>query len=201
MTVQIVRLETSEAIEIISPEHSKDVQIETTSQPIEQGAPASDHAQAKLTPLRIRGVIAGSPLVRPERNIPDSPEAALDFLERVEEQPIRVETERLGTFEQALLSGYSPTESSGDALDISITIKEVRFAELERVALPSVERDVGQQPTEPREPEKSGLPDPTPGLETPALEALGTTGFDVGTSKPTDKEVGGSWLSGAQTVQ
>jgi len=196
VTVQIVRLDTSEAIELISPEQSKDIQIETTSQPIEQGVSVTDHARTKLTPIRIQGVVSGSPLLRPERNIPDSPEAALDFLERAEEKLLRVETERLGTLEQALLKGYTPTDSSGNAMELSMTVKEVRIAQLERVALPSVERDVGQQPTEPREPEKqSGLPlpyqipDPPDG---PAPEGAG---------EPSDQEVGGSWLSSAQTVQ
>ena len=134
---------------------SHSAELEATEHPLEDGAVIVDHV--RRLPYRLAAEALINEAAGPgegsltETGI-DRIRAALAFLRACERQPLRVVTDRLGTVENMLLTGYPHDVETVRNLPFSLRFVQARFAEQATVIIP---------PAAPRPSAQAGSPTAT----------------------------------------
>jgi hypothetical protein len=134
--------------------------VNVTDHPIEDGSVISDHAQAQPLLISITGLVSESPFTSTSSTGGAARVlAAIDFLKACEGQLVSVVSDRLGTFENCLVTRYPYDLTVKRSLVFEVELKQVRIATAGSVTLPvgtaseevedsaASEVDVGQQAT------------------------------------------------------
>lgn len=138
-----------------------------TSYPVEEGADISDHVKDEPHELRIDGIITNTPasleetLVSSPTRAEDAYEKLLQLVER--KRPVLVATSKR-KYEDMVLTGVSRIRSAsvGDAVQVSITARQIRTVQSQTVAAPvrkkrSPKRNLGKRPKTPVSGKKATL--------------------------------------------
>lgn len=143
----IIRRQNGEEFEITAPTRSPEPIVQATDNPIEDGSRVSDHAEVMPIRLTVEGRISETPLGEPQ---PNRIEEALRFFNKIGRgfEPVEVEA-RYQSYPDMLLLEWPHDETKLRGLAITLTFREVRFADVETVALPREVPRVEAQDTAP----------------------------------------------------
>src|SRR5690625_1376175 len=128
-----------------------------TDHPVESGSPVSDHAQRQPERVSLQVMTSETPLGRPGPTGPERVRETLRFLNEAGGAGELLELEtRYGETDNWLLESWPHDVGKIRGLAFSITLKQVRIAQVETIMLPSREVadtmpaavDVGEQPTQ-----------------------------------------------------
>lgn len=121
---------------VLSEDYSEDVFV--TSHPTEDGSVVSDHAQRMPRVITIVAVVTESPMSA--FNVVDGVQRVLDargFLLGAIGQLITYQSDRLGLFENMMITGFPHRVEKARSLTFTITIKEVIIATFASVEIPA----------------------------------------------------------------
>ena len=118
--------------------------VSVTSHPVEDGVSISDHAQVEPATYTLSGIITNAPLIQ-------SPESLLvtdpDRVKQADEKLTKMARERLPVYiitglrvlTPFLITSYSVNRASesGQRLEVSLSLQEVRFVEAQFAAIPA----------------------------------------------------------------
>lgn len=137
-----------------------DPQIEVTDHPIEDGSTVSDHANAKPLTIRLPGLVTETPFADGfKATAPNRVKKAVEFFRALEGKLVTVVSQKLGSFENCLLTGYPHTVTVREGVVLQCGFKQITVAQSEQVELPperiapkheasvADEQDVGRQAT------------------------------------------------------
>lgn len=134
VTIGVVELDAS-----ISEDHQSRVSV--TRNPVEKGLDVTDHIRAEPQRLTIRGVISNAPIGRPglladpEPNRAENAHATLLDLQARGELLTVATTLRDYTSMALENVDVNRTSESGDSLDLTLTLVEIRIVESDTVAI------------------------------------------------------------------
>jgi hypothetical protein len=113
--------------------------VSVTDHPIEDGSVISDHAQAQPLLITISGLVSESPLAVGTTTSGGLArvQAAIEFLRACEGVLVSVVSDRLGTFENCLITRYPHEVTPKRSLTFDVELKQVRIAEAGLVEIPT----------------------------------------------------------------
>lgn len=164
-----IRTESGDTVELITMRERHNPSVDVSSTQIESGAEVTDHSREKPYEFTETVMVSETPLDLPGNNTAETlPDDAEKFFERIEGKPVKVVSERKGSFPNVVLKSWGHEITTQRAVGYTLEFEQVQFADFETVRIPPTdpaprhessapdEQSVGRREKKQRPPQQSG---------------------------------------------